>query len=375
MPAIDTLLVDRSPGETRVAALADETVVEVHYRRSGQPQVGDVYQGRVSKPLPDATAVFVDIGLDQAAFMNCGAKPPAEGSALAVRIIQSPRGEKGAKVAATDTNEKKSASSLGLITPAPHPVSWCVQHYSQTLTRVIVSPNDADQTVAPLLNSSIALESWIQSAQSDDLFDHYGVHEAIELALEPVVPLNGGGRLIIESTAAFTAVDIDAGSMPVEQANAAAMDALAEALRLRAIGGPIIVDLIPARSPKKFVEQLRTAVLQDPVPTRLSGLTPDGRIELTRRRLRPSLADLLLNATLGPDLSPDAVAYEALRNCVREGLSAGAARLSLTAHKDVVALLQTRLRPALDETESLLKMEVTLNAATDVPLTHIDVQT
>ncbi len=372
MSAIDTLLVDRSPGETRVAALAGDDVVELHYRRSGQPQVGDVYRGRAGKPLPDASAVFVNIGLDQAAFMNCGAKPPSEGQLFAVRIVQPPRGAKGAKVAAVDLKKDSPNTALGLIASAPHPITWCGQQYYQTLNRIIISPNDADQHVMSQLESPIVLDSWTQTTV---LFEHYGVEYLIEQALEPVVPLTGGGQIIIEPTAAVTTVDIDAGPRPANDANEAAIEALATELRLRAISGPIIVDLIPTRSPMKFVELLSNTVALDPVPTRISGLTPEGRIELNRRRLRPSLADLLLDAAHGHQPSSDAVVYEALRKCVREGLSAKATRISVSAHADVVALMQTRLRPALDEAESLLKMEITLNALSDVPLNHVDVQT
>ncbi len=66
MPTIDTLLVDRGPGETRVAALAGNHVIEVYHHRIGLPAAGALYRGRVGKPLPGAQAVFVDIGLESA---------------------------------------------------------------------------------------------------------------------------------------------------------------------------------------------------------------------------------------------------------------------------------------------------------------------
>ena len=371
MAAIDTLLVDRGPGETRIAAMAGDQVIEVHHYRHGDPGAGAVYRGRAGKALPDASAVFVEIGLDRPALMPCGGKPPPEGRFVTVRIVQPPRGEKGAKVALAESAKasvsappsgpgKGPGTGPGVIIPAQHPVAWCAGVYADSLSRAIVSPHDGDGVMAAMVGPGVSVDPWQDPGA---LFEAFDVDTAIEQALEPNVPFAGGGKLIIEPTAALTAVDVDAGPMPAAKANEVAVDTLARELRLRVIAGPVIVDLIPSRNRAALVERLSQAVAADPVPTRVSGLTPEGRIELNRRRLRPSLTDLLLDGPLSAVPSVEAVAYGALRHGVRGGLKAKSARLSLRAHADVVALLQGRLRPALDEAESVLKMPITLESA------------
>ncbi len=371
MPAIDTLLIDRSPGETRVAALSDERVIEIHFHHAGDLNAEAIYAGRIGKILPDASAVFVDIGHLIPAFMNCGSKPPPEGSLVRVRIIQPPRGAKGAKVAQTEESGGTDPDKPGLVTPAPHPVGWCMAHYGETIRRVIVSPNDTDGLVKGLLRNDVPVTPW---NKGEDLFARHGVDDAIEQALDPSVPIPGGGSLIVEHTAALTAVDIDAGPLPAAKANLAALDVIAQQIRLRAIAGPVIIDLIPSKDRAACVEKMKNLVADDPVPTRIAGLTPEGRMELNRRRMRPSLSDLLLDPVSVRDPTLDAVAYDALRRCVREGLAAKSARVLLEVHEDVAALLQIRLRPALDDARSVLKSEIELKGKSGVPRSHLDVR-
>lgn len=371
MPMIDTLLVDRSPGETRVAALSGETVIEVHYHHAGEAAPGAVYCGRIGKRLPDASAVFVEIGDHVPAFMNCGSKPPDEGARVCVRVVQPARFDKGAKVTLVkEDSDAVLPDGPGLMTPAPHPLTWCLDQYGDTVGSVVVSPNDADGVVKGLVEDVVPVLPW---TESEDMFEHYGVNDAIEQALDPVVPIPGGGTLHIEPTAALVAVDIDAGPMPAADANAAAIEVLAHQLRLRAAAGPVIVDLIPTKKRTALVDQMTAAVEDDPVPTRITGLTPEGRLELNRRRLRPSLAEQLRDPRDSQKPAPDALAFEALRQCVRAGRTSKAARVSLTVHADVAALLKGRLRPALDEAHAVLKSEIELKGRSDVPHGHLDV--
>jgi Ribonuclease G/E len=206
------------------------------------------------------------------------------------------------------------------------------------------------------------------------LFEHFGVDEALELALTPSVAFPGGGKLIIETTAACTTVDVDAGPLAAADANNLAMVALAYELRLRNISGPIIVDLIPSKNRGSAVTRLKHFVADDPVPTRVVGLTPEGRIELNRRRLRPSLADLLLDPPGPGKPKLDAIAYSALRRCVRLGLSQNATRLTLHAHCEVITLLSGRLKPSLDEASSVLKISINLAPAKDKPQSWTDIE-
>lgn len=371
---IDTLLVDRGPGETRVAALAGNHVIEVYLHRIGLPAAGALYRGRVGKPLPGAQSVFVDIGLESAALLACGVNRPSEGSSVDVRIVQPPRTDKGAKVALVSDADipavQTDAKAPICLADAEHPVSFCGRTYQQSLKSIIVAPNDTDQSVTGMLDST--LHGFIQP-ESSDVFCDYGVDEAIERALDSIVPLDGGGKLIIEHTAALTAVDVDAGPMPAAEANKIAIDTLARELRLRAIAGPIIVDLIPSKGRGDLVDRLRQAVADDPVPTRVSGLTPEGRLELNRRRSRSSLADLLLAEPALPHSSIYAVALEALRKSVREGLASGSVRITVRASERVISSLRGPLQAARLEAEDRLKTSLTLQVVPDVDISYVDI--
>jgi len=364
---INTLLVDQGPGETRVAVLAGDTVIEVYHHRKDQPVAGAFYNGRISKPLPDGSAVFVEIGLDRPALMPCEAKPLPEGKVVLVEITQPPRRDKGAKVRLVKkvwSDDSTSPSRLGVVKPADHAISKCIALYANVLDCVIIAAPNHDNAIEKMLGPNLRIDRW---NGQDNLFEYFGVEEAIELALSPSVAFPGGGKLIIETTAALTTVDIDAGPLSAADANKAAMIALAYELRLRNISGPIIVDLIPSKNRGSAVMQLKRHVADDPVPTRVVGLTPEGRIELNRRRLRLSLADQLLDPPEPGVLSLEAIAYRLLRRCVRLGLVQKATRLTLYAHWEVIGLLQDRLRTALDESNSVLKLSINLVPVKDKP--------
>ncbi|MDG2243630.1 MAG: ribonuclease E/G [Rhodospirillaceae bacterium] len=377
MPQINTLLVDSGPGETRVAALSGERVIEVYHHRQGFTSAGALYRGRACKPLPNANAIFVDIGLERPALMACGANRPPEGSTVDVRVVQPPRSDKGAKVALADAamvtaaleGHAGSAEPPVCLQAAEHPVAFCARVYGSGLKKVIVTPGDADNLIAEMVDNV--------RIQTDrrDLFHDYGVDDVVEQALDPVAPFAGGGKLIIEPTAALVAVDVDAGPMPAPAANTAAINALARELRVRGLSGPIIVDLIPTKGRNALVDEFKQAVADDPVRTQVSGLTPEGRLEINRRRSRPSLADIMLDESRSRQSSTDAIALEALRQCVRTGLSSGSAKVLLRAHDAVIAVLRGPMQGALKEAEATLKSPVTLQVTDGARISYIDIVT
>ncbi len=133
---------------------------------------------------------------------------------------------------------------------------------------------------------------------SDDVgaFAAHGVEEAIDALLRPEVALPGGGSLVIEPTRAFVAVDVNTGSdtSPAAslKANIAAARDLPRQLRLRGLGGQVIVDFAPM--PKKdratLEQQLRVAFKGEASETALAGWTSLGNFELQRKRDRIALA-------------------------------------------------------------------------------------
>jgi Rne/Rng family ribonuclease len=129
-----------------------------------------------------------------------------------------------------------------------------------------------------------------------DALEATGAMAQLEAALEPSVPLAGGGSLIIEPTAALTAIDVNGGGRRPLDANLAAAPEIARQLRLRRIGGTVVIDFVdltsrPARA--RVLDALRAAVADDPEPVQLFEMSRFGLVELSRRRSGPSLSEML----------------------------------------------------------------------------------
>lgn len=131
---------------------------------------------------------------------------------------------------------------------------------------------------------------------SDEALDHSGALDQIEALAQPLVLLEGGASMVIEATRALIAVDVNTGNdtSPAAglKASLAAARDLPRQLRLRGLGGIVVVDLAPCpKRDRHVVEQvLSKAFRADPGETNLAGWTPLGNFELTRKRDRVPLA-------------------------------------------------------------------------------------
>ena len=128
-----------------------------------------------------------------------------------------------------------------------------------------------------------------------DAFEATGAAEQLDEALGRAVALPGGGSLIIEPTAALTAIDVNGAGTPMEVDLAAARE-VARQLRLRRIGGLVVIDFVDLESRRdraRLHAALRQAFADDPAAVQLYPMSPLGLVELSRQRLGPSLAERL----------------------------------------------------------------------------------
>jgi len=153
----------------------------------------------------------------------------------------------------------------------------------------------------------LAWRDWADIAARDVVaaagcFDTHGAGEQIDRLHDPRVDLPGGGNIWVEPTRAFVAVDVNTGGAAGLAAglkvNIAAARALPRALRLRGLGGQIVVDFapMPKKDRRSFEQTLRAALRSCPVDTALAGWTPLGHFELSRKRERLPLALALAGA-------------------------------------------------------------------------------
>ncbi|MGZ2258899.1 ribonuclease E/G [Roseobacter sp. A03A-229] len=148
----------------------------------------------------------------------------------------------------------------------------------------------------------LAWRDWVDPAEvvtAPGSFEAQGILDEIDRARHDEMPLDGGGRLYIEPTRALVSVDVntgrDASLAAGLKANMACARALPRALRLRGLGGQIVLDLapMPKKDRRSFETALRQAFRADDVETALVGWTPLGHFELQRKRARAPLSEVL----------------------------------------------------------------------------------
>ncbi len=152
----------------------------------------------------------------------------------------------------------------------------------------------AERLVADrLAGSNIAVERLDDAGSA---FEQTAVAAELEQALGRDVPLEGGGRLRIEETAACVAIDVDGGNRAALDADLAAAFEVARQVRLRNLGGTIVVDFIdlPTRPQRQRLEEaLKKAFRDDPQPVQIYPMSPLGLVQLSRPRRGGTLAALM----------------------------------------------------------------------------------
>lgn len=141
----------------------------------------------------------------------------------------------------------------------------------------------------------------------EDLFSAYGLDKELEKALKSKVWLNSGGYLIFEQTEAMLVVDVNTGKYvgktnleeTVLKINLEAVDEIAQQLRVRNIGGIIVIDFIDMgleANRQLLLDKLSEEVKKDQMKVTIIGQTPLGLVELTRKKIRPSIEAMLLQS-------------------------------------------------------------------------------
>ncbi len=168
------------------------------------------------------------------------------------------------------------------------------------------------------------------------LFMHYRVEDQLDALYSPVVQLRSGGSIVIHTTEALTAIDVNSGRSTRERnieetalkTNLEAADAAARQLRLRDLAGLVVVDfidMVEARNQKAVERRLRDGLKSDRARVQFGRISAFGLLELSRQRLRPSLQELSTQACpvcagSGVVRSVESAALRALRGIELEGL-------------------------------------------------------
>ena len=186
------------------------------------------------------------------------------------------------------------------------------------------------------------------------LFDLYGVEDEIEKALARRVDLKSGGYLVIDQTEALTTIDVNTGGYvgvrsfddTIFKTNLEAAQIIARQLRLRNIGGIIIVDFIDMDSEEHrnaVLNEFRKALARDRTHMSVNGFTQLGLVEMTRKRTRESLAQVLCEPCPVCDgrarlKTAQTVCYTILRELTREARQFNAREYRILAAQPVIDL-------------------------------------
>jgi ribonuclease G len=186
------------------------------------------------------------------------------------------------------------------------------------------------------------------------IFDLYNVDDEIAKALGRRVDLKSGGYLIVDQTEALTTIDVNTGGFvgarnfddTIFKTNLEAAQAIARQLRLRNLGGIIIVDFIDMQREDHrdaVLGEFRKQLVRDRVKTMAGGFSNLGLVEMTRKRTRESLAHMLCEpceACQGKGIvkTSRTVAYDILREILREARQFDPRQYRIVAHPKVIEL-------------------------------------
>lgn len=200
--------------------------------------------------------------------------------------------------------------------------------------------------------------------EREPIFALYDVETEIERALGPRLDLPSGGGIVIETTEALTAIDVNSGSFTgaasqdetAWRTNLEAASEIARQIRLRNIAGLIVVDFIHMDDESRWerlLEQLEADFADDRSHGRVIGLTAAGLVEITRRRRRESLAQLVTESCLhcrgmGRVRSVSSISLEVIRALKREAAQAPPGMLTVCAAEDVIDALENGAAEGLD---------------------------
>lgn len=226
-------------------------------------------------------------------------------------------------------------------------------------------------------------------AGSRPIFDLHGVEEEINRALERKVPLKSGGYLVIDQTESMTTIDVNTGGFvghrnledTIFRTNLEAAVAIARQLRLRNLGGIIIIDFIDMHDEShraQVLAALEQALAADHAQTQVAPISPLGLVEMTRKRTRESLEHLLCENCptcegRGSIRSAETVCQDIFREILRQGRQFGGRELLVLAHQDVVERLLGDESTVLAELEAGVGRPIRLQAEALYEIDRYDV--
>jgi ribonuclease G len=468
------IVINVAEHETRVALLEDGTIAELFIERNdGSDIAGNIYKGRVQRVLPGMQAAFVDIGLDQAAFIYVddvlgdnlkeierlfesldsedGAPPLeggtsqgafvskstnieeliTEGQELLVQVVKSPMGTKGARISsylslpgrflvlmptsnhigisrriednverdrlkemvnasridnlgyivrtvAEGIQQEKLSYEMGFLRniwagiKKKYATASCPSMVHQELSvslravrdlliqdaeRLVVDSREGYESILSFLDTLMpSLKESVECYDgTESIFEAYNLEGDISRALKRKVWLKSGGYIVIEQTEALVAIDVNTGRYvgkynleeTITKTNLEAVKEIAYQIRLRDIGGIIVIDFIDMEkisNQEKVFNALTDALKKDRSKTHVLPMSEMGLIQMTRKRVRKPLTRLLCEPCSYCDgegyiVSRKTISYNIYRAVLKEAGNMMGVRFTVRVNPEIAELL------------------------------------
>ena len=401
------IIISSTPEEVRMGLVRDGILQEFMVERAMSAHlVGSIFLGRVSNIVKGIQAAFIDIGLEQNAFLYLGdSRDLTEGASVMIQIIKDPRGTKGPTASreitfpghyavlfpfsdtigisrriTDDTErirlrklvEKCKPEGMGIVIRteaedieagvleadiAGLVAEWNVvearakrakapvflhreldlsvrmvrDYFTKDVKEIIVDNPEAFRRIQALLagmqgTEGMKLRLW---EGGEDVFSGFGLGETLDSLADRRVELPSGGYLVIDHTEAMTVIDVNSGSYSgksnleetIMEINRQAAREIAHQLRLRDIGGIIVVDFIDMHTEEnrqEVLSVLEASFAGDKMRPRVQDITVLNLVEITRKKSRQNLeavlyADCPLCNGSGRVQSKEAIALEIKR--------------------------------------------------------------
>jgi ribonuclease G len=257
--------------------------------------------------------------------------------------------------------------------------------------RILIDSRETYQRMAEFAqNYTHAVVEKLQHYSADrPLFDLHAIEDEVAKALGRRVDLKSGGYLIIDQTEALTTVDVNTGGFvgarnfddTIFKTNLEAAQSIARQLRLRNLGGIIIMDFIDmdnVEHQEAVLTELRKTLARDPTRTSVSGFSALGLVEMTRKRTRESLAHVLCEpcptcAGRGEIKTAQTVCYDILREILREARQFDAREYRIAAAQSVIDLFLDEESGSLAQLIDFIGKPVSLQVETSYPQEQYDI--
>jgi ribonuclease G len=503
------LVISETPHETRVALLEDGTIVELFLEREDDSDVtGNIYKGRVQRVLPGIQAAFVDIGLNQAAFIYVddvacnqtkefdhlifpdqdfgeeeldleeNEMSPAhlyhqfqiedlitEGQETMVQVAKSPIGTKGARVtssislpgrflvlmptsnhvgisrriedpieknrlknivyalrpenfgyivrtAAEGIREEKLASEMNFLNNLWENIQRksktasvpCLLHQELNISiravrdlllheaeSLIIDSRSGYEEVLSFLDTYMPnLKDNVEMYEgSEPIFEAFNLEGDISRALKRKVWLKSGGYIVIEHSEALVAIDVNTGRYvgkhnleeTILKTNLEAVKEIAYQIRLRDIGGIIIIDfidMVKKSNQDKVFNELKEALKKDRSKTHILPISEIGLIQMTRKRNKKPLTRIMCEPCFYCDgegylISKQSICFNIYREILREHRNLMGAGLTLKVNPEIAELLHGEENELISELERGIGKQIEIYANPNFHLEEFDI--